>query len=52
MRADAQLKMADTEGASVKETKAVSEEEVGEIQQSGDFFIKPEARAASLDTSQ
>ncbi|XP_038585120.1 H/ACA ribonucleoprotein complex subunit DKC1-like [Micropterus salmoides] len=46
--------MADTEGASVKKkkTKAVSEEEVGEIQQSGDFFIKPEARAASLDTSQ
>ncbi|XP_070776197.1 H/ACA ribonucleoprotein complex subunit DKC1 isoform X3 [Enoplosus armatus] len=46
--------MADTEGESVKKKKAktFSEEEVGEIQQSADFFIKPESKAASLDTSQ
>ncbi|XP_072221405.1 H/ACA ribonucleoprotein complex subunit DKC1 [Leuresthes tenuis] len=46
--------MADLE-ASVKKkkkTKRVSETEVGEIQQSGDFFIRPESIVASLDTSQ
>ncbi|XP_044022513.1 H/ACA ribonucleoprotein complex subunit DKC1 isoform X2 [Siniperca chuatsi] len=47
--------MADTE-ASVKKkkkkAKTVSEDEVGEIQESGDFFIKPESKVASLDTSQ
>ncbi|XP_049917503.1 H/ACA ribonucleoprotein complex subunit DKC1 [Epinephelus moara] len=47
--------MADTEVSSAKKkkkTKKVSEEEVGEIQQSGDFFIQPESKVASLDTSQ
>ncbi|XP_035530426.1 H/ACA ribonucleoprotein complex subunit DKC1 [Morone saxatilis] len=47
--------MADTEAASAKKKKKmkkVSDEEVGEIQQSGDFFIKPESKVASLDTSQ
>uniref|UniRef100_A0AAQ4NV45 H/ACA ribonucleoprotein complex subunit DKC1 n=1 Tax=Gasterosteus aculeatus aculeatus TaxID=481459 RepID=A0AAQ4NV45_GASAC len=32
--------------------KKVSEEEVGEIQQSGNFLIQPESKVASLDTSQ
>ncbi|MEQ2292439.1 H/ACA ribonucleoprotein complex subunit dkc1 [Ameca splendens] len=47
-------KMADPE-ASVKKkkkSKKVSAEVVGEIQQSGDFFIQPELTAASLETSQ
>ncbi|XP_059208711.1 H/ACA ribonucleoprotein complex subunit DKC1 [Centropristis striata] len=47
--------MADTEASSVKKkkkAKKVSEEEVGEIQQSEDFFIKPESKAAALSTSQ
>nr|XP_020477020.1 H/ACA ribonucleoprotein complex subunit 4 isoform X2 [Monopterus albus] len=35
-----------------KKTKKVSEEEVGEIQQSGDFFIQPESKVPSLNTSQ
>ncbi|XP_008396918.1 H/ACA ribonucleoprotein complex subunit DKC1 [Poecilia reticulata] len=46
--------MADLE-ASVKKkkkSKKVLEESVGEIQQSGDFFIQPESIAPSLDTSQ
>ncbi|XP_034432109.1 H/ACA ribonucleoprotein complex subunit DKC1 [Hippoglossus hippoglossus] len=46
--------MADTE-ASVKKKKKMkkmSEDEVGEIQQSGDFLIRPESKVASLDTSQ
>ncbi|KAM8737536.1 H/ACA ribonucleoprotein complex subunit DKC1 isoform 1-T1 [Acanthopagrus schlegelii] len=47
--------MADVEAASAKKKKKVKkilEEEVGDIQQSGDFFIKPESKVASLDTSQ
>ncbi|XP_041668578.1 H/ACA ribonucleoprotein complex subunit DKC1 [Cheilinus undulatus] len=47
--------MADAEVASVKKkkkAKKISEEEVGEIQQSGDFLIQPESKVASLDTSQ
>ncbi|XP_034531110.1 H/ACA ribonucleoprotein complex subunit DKC1 [Notolabrus celidotus] len=47
--------MADTEASSVKKkkkTKKISEDEVGEIQQSGDFLIQPESKVASLDTSQ
>lgn len=42
------------EAASVKKKKMkkVSEEEVGEIQQSGEFFIQPESKVAALDTSQ
>uniref|UniRef100_A0AAQ4PFP5 H/ACA ribonucleoprotein complex subunit DKC1 n=1 Tax=Gasterosteus aculeatus aculeatus TaxID=481459 RepID=A0AAQ4PFP5_GASAC len=35
-----------------KKMKKVSEEEVGEIQQSGNFLIQPESKVASLDTSQ
>uniref|UniRef100_A0A3Q0SZN7 Dyskeratosis congenita 1, dyskerin n=1 Tax=Amphilophus citrinellus TaxID=61819 RepID=A0A3Q0SZN7_AMPCI len=35
-----------------KKVKKVSEDDVGEIQQSGDFFIRPESKVASLDTSQ
>ncbi|KAF3700682.1 H/ACA ribonucleoprotein complex subunit 4 [Channa argus] len=46
--------MADGEAASAKKKKKVKKvsEEVGEIQQSGDFFIQPEVKVASLDTSQ
>ncbi|XP_039459668.1 H/ACA ribonucleoprotein complex subunit DKC1 isoform X1 [Oreochromis aureus] len=35
-----------------KKVKKVGEEDLGEIQQSGDFFIRPESKVASLDTSQ
>uniref|UniRef100_A0A3B3ZJR0 H/ACA ribonucleoprotein complex subunit DKC1 n=1 Tax=Periophthalmus magnuspinnatus TaxID=409849 RepID=A0A3B3ZJR0_9GOBI len=35
-----------------KKAKKVSEDDVGEIQQSTDFLIKPESKAATLDTSQ
>ncbi|XP_075873304.1 H/ACA ribonucleoprotein complex subunit DKC1 [Nelusetta ayraudi] len=35
-----------------KKAKKVSDEEVGEIQQTEDFLIKPESRVAALDTSQ
>uniref|UniRef100_A0A8D3CVC9 H/ACA ribonucleoprotein complex subunit DKC1 n=1 Tax=Scophthalmus maximus TaxID=52904 RepID=A0A8D3CVC9_SCOMX len=41
--------------ASVKKkkmTKKISEDEVAEIQQSGNFLIQPESKVASLDTSQ
>ncbi|XP_054913196.1 H/ACA ribonucleoprotein complex subunit DKC1 [Poeciliopsis prolifica] len=46
--------MADLEASAKKKKKSkkVSEEFVGEIQQSGDFFIQPESIAPSLDTSQ
>ncbi|XP_016361097.1 H/ACA ribonucleoprotein complex subunit 4-like [Sinocyclocheilus anshuiensis] len=49
--------MADTElGAAKKEkkkkTKNCSEGEIGDIQESGDFLIKPESKVARLDTSQ
>uniref|UniRef100_A0AAQ4Q8T6 H/ACA ribonucleoprotein complex subunit DKC1 n=1 Tax=Gasterosteus aculeatus aculeatus TaxID=481459 RepID=A0AAQ4Q8T6_GASAC len=45
--------MADTESSvKKKKMKKVSEEEVGEIQQSGNFLIQPESKVASLDTSQ
>ncbi|CAG5866952.1 unnamed protein product [Menidia menidia] len=46
--------MADVEVSAKKKKKAkkVSEAELGDIQQSGDFFIKPESIVASLDTSQ
>ncbi|XP_034721791.1 H/ACA ribonucleoprotein complex subunit DKC1-like [Etheostoma cragini] len=44
--------MADTEVKKKKKVKKVSEDEVGEIQQSGDFFIQPESKVATLDTSQ
>ncbi|XP_054454809.1 H/ACA ribonucleoprotein complex subunit DKC1-like isoform X2 [Anoplopoma fimbria] len=46
--------MSDTEASVKKRKKAkrVNEEDVGEIQQSGDFLIQPESKVASLDTSQ
>ncbi|XP_016410856.1 H/ACA ribonucleoprotein complex subunit 4-like [Sinocyclocheilus rhinocerous] len=47
--------MADTEIGSAKKkkkTKSFSEGEIGEIQESGDFLIKPESKVARLDTSQ
>ncbi|XP_023700700.1 H/ACA ribonucleoprotein complex subunit DKC1 [Paramormyrops kingsleyae] len=47
--------MADGEISSAKKKKKekrISEEEVGVIQETGDFLIKPESRVASLDTSQ
>ncbi|XP_029982295.1 H/ACA ribonucleoprotein complex subunit DKC1 isoform X1 [Sphaeramia orbicularis] len=47
--------MADAEAASAKKkkkVKRVSGEEVGELQQSGDFFIQPESKVPTLDTSQ
>ncbi|XP_067112912.1 H/ACA ribonucleoprotein complex subunit DKC1 [Osmerus mordax] len=51
------MKMADGEIASAKKHKKkkenkVADDEVGDIQESGDFLIKPESRVASLDTSQ
>ncbi|XP_065143659.1 H/ACA ribonucleoprotein complex subunit DKC1 [Paramisgurnus dabryanus] len=51
------VKMADPEIGSAKKEKKkkmkkISEEEVGDIQESGDFLIKPESKVASLDTSQ
>nr|XP_055035714.1 H/ACA ribonucleoprotein complex subunit DKC1 [Misgurnus anguillicaudatus] len=51
------VKMADPEIGSAKKekkkkTKKISEEEIGDIQESGDFLIKPESKVASLDTSQ
>nr|XP_046174714.1 H/ACA ribonucleoprotein complex subunit DKC1-like isoform X2 [Oncorhynchus gorbuscha] len=35
-----------------KKERTVSDDEVGDIQESGDFLIKPESKVASLDTSQ
>lgn len=35
-----------------KKEKTVAVDDVGDIQESGDFLIKPESRVASLDTSQ
>uniref|UniRef100_A0A8C8HMF7 H/ACA ribonucleoprotein complex subunit DKC1 n=1 Tax=Oncorhynchus tshawytscha TaxID=74940 RepID=A0A8C8HMF7_ONCTS len=35
-----------------KKEKTVSDDDVGDIQESGDFLIKPESKVASLDTSQ
>lgn len=35
-----------------KKEKTVAVEDVGDIQESGDFLIKPESKVASLDTSQ
>ncbi|KAL0994138.1 hypothetical protein UPYG_G00118200 [Umbra pygmaea] len=35
-----------------KKEKRVADDEVGDIQESGDFLIKPESKVASLDTSQ
>ncbi|KAI2650991.1 H/ACA ribonucleoprotein complex subunit DKC1 [Labeo rohita] len=51
----AAVKMADTEIGSAKKDKKkkkFSEGEIGDIQESGDFLIKPESKVASLDTSQ
>ncbi|XP_029556943.1 H/ACA ribonucleoprotein complex subunit DKC1-like [Salmo trutta] len=50
-------KMADVEMNSAKKQKkkkekTVADDEVGDIQESGDFLIKPESKVASLDTSQ
>ncbi|XP_029973145.1 H/ACA ribonucleoprotein complex subunit DKC1 [Salarias fasciatus] len=47
--------MAETDVSSAKKkkkAKKISDEEVGEIQQSGNFFIQPESKVPSLDTSQ
>uniref|UniRef100_A0AAV2JG97 H/ACA ribonucleoprotein complex subunit DKC1 n=1 Tax=Knipowitschia caucasica TaxID=637954 RepID=A0AAV2JG97_KNICA len=46
--------MADVEVSAKKKKKSkkASEDDVGEIQQSADFLIKPESKAATLDTSQ
>ncbi|XP_026794530.3 H/ACA ribonucleoprotein complex subunit DKC1 isoform X2 [Pangasianodon hypophthalmus] len=49
--------MADGEIASAKKEKKkkkakISDEEVGELQEMGDFLIKPESKVAKLDTSQ
>jgi len=49
--------MADGEISSAKKHKKkkeskVADDEVGDIQESGDFLIKPESKVASLDTSQ
>ncbi|XP_036380117.1 H/ACA ribonucleoprotein complex subunit DKC1 [Megalops cyprinoides] len=49
--------MADGEIASVKKhkkkkEKKITDEELGDIQETGDFLIKPESKIASLDTSQ
>ncbi|KAL7853548.1 hypothetical protein AOLI_G00203920 [Acnodon oligacanthus] len=48
--------MADVEITSKKEKKKkmkkVSDDEIGEIQETGDFLIKPESKVAKLDTSQ
>uniref|UniRef100_A0A8C6SMJ0 Dyskeratosis congenita 1, dyskerin n=1 Tax=Neogobius melanostomus TaxID=47308 RepID=A0A8C6SMJ0_9GOBI len=35
-----------------KKTKKIGDDEIGEIQQSTDFLIKPDSKVASLDTSQ
>ncbi|XP_076836457.1 H/ACA ribonucleoprotein complex subunit DKC1 isoform X2 [Brachyhypopomus gauderio] len=35
-----------------KKAKKISNDEVGEIQETGDFLIKPESKVAKLDTSQ
>ncbi|KAI1903593.1 hypothetical protein AGOR_G00028800 [Albula goreensis] len=35
-----------------KEKKLIADDEVGDIQETGDFLIKPESKVASLDTSQ
>ncbi|XP_035636669.1 H/ACA ribonucleoprotein complex subunit DKC1-like isoform X2 [Oncorhynchus keta] len=35
-----------------KKERTVSDDQVGDIQESGDFLIKPESKVASLDTSQ
>uniref|UniRef100_A0A9J8C0A1 H/ACA ribonucleoprotein complex subunit DKC1 n=1 Tax=Cyprinus carpio carpio TaxID=630221 RepID=A0A9J8C0A1_CYPCA len=49
--------MADTETGSAKKekkkkTKKISEGEIGDLQESGDFLIKPESKVVRLDTSQ
>ncbi|KAJ8266912.1 hypothetical protein GJAV_G00136090 [Gymnothorax javanicus] len=49
--------MADGEIASAKKhkkkkEKKIADDEVGEIQETGDFLIKPESKVARLDTSQ
>ncbi|XP_072517481.1 H/ACA ribonucleoprotein complex subunit DKC1 [Salminus brasiliensis] len=48
--------MADGEIASAKKEKKkkakISNDEIGEIQETGDFLIKPESKVAKLDTSQ
>ncbi|CAN9501903.1 unnamed protein product [Ophioblennius macclurei] len=47
--------MSETEVSSAKKkkkAKKIGDDEVGEIQQSGNFFIQPESKVASLDTSQ
>uniref|UniRef100_W5UCX5 H/ACA ribonucleoprotein complex subunit DKC1 n=1 Tax=Ictalurus punctatus TaxID=7998 RepID=W5UCX5_ICTPU len=48
--------MADCEFSSAKKEKKkkakISDDEVGEIQETGDFLIKPESKVAKLDTSQ
>ncbi|KAG7511015.1 H ACA ribonucleoprotein complex subunit DKC1 [Solea senegalensis] len=44
--------MAEVEAKKKKKMKKLNEEEIGEIQQSGDFFIQPESKVATLDTSQ
>ncbi|KAJ8276776.1 hypothetical protein COCON_G00085280 [Conger conger] len=51
------VKMADGEISSAKKhkkrkEKKLSDDEVGDIQESGEFLIKPESKVASLDTSQ
>ncbi|XP_048090416.1 H/ACA ribonucleoprotein complex subunit DKC1 [Alosa alosa] len=50
---DCVAKMADGEVKKEKKKKQkVADHEVGDIQESGDFLIKPESKVASLDTSQ
>ncbi|KAG9265927.1 H/ACA ribonucleoprotein complex subunit 4 [Astyanax mexicanus] len=46
--------MADGEIGSAKKKKKskISNDEIGEIQETGDFLIKPESKVAKLDTSQ
>ncbi|XP_066501227.1 H/ACA ribonucleoprotein complex subunit DKC1 isoform X2 [Hoplias malabaricus] len=49
--------MADTEIGSAKKekkkkAKKISDDEIGEIQETGDFLIKPESKITKLDTSQ
>ncbi|XP_056119500.1 H/ACA ribonucleoprotein complex subunit DKC1 isoform X2 [Rhinichthys klamathensis goyatoka] len=52
----AAAKMADVESSAKKEKKRrsqkISSGDVGDIQESGDFLIKPESKVATLDTSQ
>uniref|UniRef100_W5N8G8 H/ACA ribonucleoprotein complex subunit DKC1 n=2 Tax=Lepisosteus oculatus TaxID=7918 RepID=W5N8G8_LEPOC len=51
------VKMADVEGRHAKKhkkkkEKKVADDEVGELQEMGDFLIKPESKIPTLDTSQ